>query len=232
MRSPYELSEKEFESLLLAAEKKYDSRLSRYMLRRSLAVISNYLENYNRVFALRADLRFAQSHVPDEPDLPTCFQKDDEKAITRAIESLKSQLREEHKRSGRAGEPVPLGYIWARERVTGEHPHYHLVLLFDKEVYAYLGNYTESDADNMATRIQKAWCSAIGLDYPEYAYLPHFPKNHSAWFTRDDALTLSADYYDFLLRVAYLSKEYSKDFHDGYRNFGTSQLIQPPLSDK
>ncbi|EEW2245840.1 inovirus Gp2 family protein, partial [Escherichia coli] len=27
-------------------------------------------------------------------------------------------------------------------------------------------------------------------------------------------------------------KEYSKDFHDGYRNFGTSQLIQPPLSDK
>ena len=225
MKSPYELSEKEFESLLLAAEKKYDSRISRYMLRRSLAVISDYLENYNRVFALRADLRFAQSHVPGEPDMPTCFQKDDEKAITRAIESLKSQLREEHKRSGRAGESSPLAYIWARERVTGEHPHYHLILLFDKEVYAYLGNYTESDADNMATRIQKAWCSAIGLDYPEYAYLPHFPKNHSAWFTRDDALTLSGDYYDFLLRVAYLSKTYSKDSHDGYRNFGTSQLI-------
>lgn len=64
MKLPYELSEKEFESLLLAAEKKYDSRISRYMLRRSLAVISDYLENYNRVFALRADLRFAQSHVP------------------------------------------------------------------------------------------------------------------------------------------------------------------------
>ncbi|HAU8265640.1 inovirus Gp2 family protein [Enterobacter asburiae] len=232
MRSPYELSEKEFESLLLAAEKKYDSRISRYMLRRSLAVISNYLENYHRVFALRADLRFAQSHVPGEPDLPLCFQKDDEKAITRAIESLKSQLREEHKRSGRSGEPRPLGYIWVRERVIGEHHHYHLVLLFDKEVYAYLGNYTESDADNMATRIQKAWCSAIGLDYPEYTYLPHFPKNHTAWFTRDDALTLSDDYYEFLLRTAYLSKDYSKDFYDGYRNFGTSQLIQRPLSDK
>ncbi|AXC29075.1 inovirus Gp2 family protein [Raoultella sp. X13] len=232
MRSPYELSVKEFESLLLAAEKKYASRISRYMLRRSLAVISNYLESYHRIFALRADLRFAQSHVPGEPDLPLCFQKDDEKAITRAIESLKSQLREEHKRSGRTGEPRPLGYIWARERVTGEHHHYHLVLLFDKEVYAYLGNYTESDADNMATRIQKAWCSAIGLDYPEYAYLPHFPKNHTAWFTRDDALTLSDDYYEFLLRTAYLSKDYSKDFYDGYRNFGTSQLIQQPLSDK
>lgn len=196
MKLPYELSEKEFESLLLAAEKKYDSRISRYMLRRSLAVISDYLENYNRVFALRADLRFAQSHVPESQICRHAFRKM-MKAITRAIESLKSQLREEHKRSGRAGESAPLAYIWARERVTGEHPHYHLILLFDKEVYAYLGNYTESDADNMGTRIQKARCSAIGLDYPEYAYLPHFPKNHSIWFTRHDALTLSDDYYDF-----------------------------------
>ncbi|WP_220675141.1 inovirus Gp2 family protein, partial [Escherichia coli] len=185
--------------------------------------------NFNQRVSLgRNDLlirTFPQSHVPGEPDMPTCFQKDDEKAITRAIESLKSQLREEHKRSGRAGESAPLGYIWARERVTGEHPHYHLVLLFDREVYAYLGNYTKADTDNMGVRIQKAWCSAIGLDYPEYAYLPHFPKNNSIWFTRHDALTLSDDYYDFLLRVAYLSKDYSKDFYDGYRNFGTSQLM-------
>ncbi|EBJ9256627.1 inovirus Gp2 family protein [Salmonella enterica] len=224
MRSPYELSEKEFESLLLAAEKKYDSRISCYMLRRSLAVISNYLENYHRVFALRADLRFAQSHVPGEPDLPLCFQKDDEKAITRALESLKSQLREEYKRSGRAGKPSPLGYIWARERVTGERPHYHLVLLFNKDVYGYLGDYSKPDADNMGTRIQKAWCSAIDLDYPYYASRVEFPKNHSSWFTRDDALTLSSDYYDFLLRVAYLTKYNTKDLSDGYRNFGTSQI--------
>ncbi|PQQ40279.1 inovirus Gp2 family protein [Photorhabdus luminescens] len=225
MKSPYELTEQQFESLAQIAEQKYNSRVERYILRRSLAVISNYLENYNRVFALRADLRFAQSHVPGEPDLPMCFQKDDEKAITRAIESLKSQLREEHRRSGRAGEPALLAYVWARERVTGEHPHYHLVLLFDKDVYGYLGDYTKPDADNMGTRIQKAWCSAIGLDYPWYAHLPHFPDNHSAWFTRHDALTLSPDYCDFLLRVAYLAKEYSKDFHDGYRNFGTSQIL-------
>ncbi|MBZ1620540.1 inovirus Gp2 family protein, partial [Klebsiella pneumoniae] len=198
---------------------------SSYMLRRAYDVTSNFSEKHDRMFTLRADFRFAQSHVPGEPDMPICFQKDDEKAITRAIESLKSQLREEHKRSGRAGEPTPLGYIWARERVTGERPHYHLVLLFNKDVYGYLGDYTKPDADNMGTRIQKAWCSAIGLSYPYYASRVEFPKNHSAWFTRQDALTLSPDYYDFLLRVAYLAKTYSKDSHDGYRNFGTSQLI-------
>ncbi|MDT9429980.1 inovirus Gp2 family protein [Escherichia coli] len=72
---------------------------------------------------------------------------------------------------------------------------------------------------------QKAWCSAIDLDYPYYASRVNFPNNHSAWLTRQDALALSPDYCDFLLRVAYLAKEYSKDSHDGYRNFGTSQLI-------
>lgn len=225
MKSPYTLTEKEFKALQQEAKEKYNSSISSYMLRRSLDVTSNFSEKHDRIFTLRADFRFAQSHATGEPDLPLCFQNDDEKAITRALESLKSQLREEHRRSDRAGEPTPLGYIWARERVTGERPHYHLVLLFNKDVYGYLGDYTKPDADNMGTRIQKAWCSAIGLEYPDYAYLPHFPKNHSAWFTRDDTLTLNDDYYDFLLRVAYLAKDYSKDFDDGYRNFGTSQLI-------
>ena len=224
MRSPNELSEKGFESLLLDAENKYRSRMSRYMLRRSLAVVYDFLEKNNRIFAVFAVLRFAQSHAADEPDLPLCFQRDDEKAITRALDSLKSQLRAENLRSGRAGRPALPAYIWARERNTSEHPHYHLVLLFDREVYAYLGNYTEPDADNMATRIQKAWCSAIGLDYPDYASRVHFPKNHTAWFTRHHALTLSPDYYDFLLRVAYLAKNNTKHLSDGYRNLGTSQI--------
>ncbi|MBJ9327200.1 inovirus Gp2 family protein [Citrobacter amalonaticus] len=225
MKSPYDLTEKEFGSLLLVAEEKYDSRISRYMLRRSLAVVYDFLEKHNRIFTLRIDLRFAQSHVSGEPDLPLCFQRDDEKAITRTLDSLKSQLRAEHKRSGRIGELALPSYVWARERDTSEHPHYHLVLLFDREAYAYLGDYTKSDADNMGIRIQKAWCSAIGLDYPDYAYLPHFPKNHSTWFTRRDALTLCSDYYEFLLRLAYLAKYNTKDLNDGYRNFGASQLI-------
>ena len=64
MKLPYDLTEREFKLLQKEAEDKYDSKISRHMLRRSLTVISNYLENYNRIFALRADLRFAQSHVP------------------------------------------------------------------------------------------------------------------------------------------------------------------------
>ncbi|MBQ4926373.1 MULTISPECIES: inovirus Gp2 family protein [Citrobacter] len=225
MKSPYGLTKKEFESLLQIVEDKYNSRISCYMLRRAFAVVSNTLEQHNRIFAMFIVLRFAEDHIPNDPDAPVCFQRVDAKAITRFMDSLKSQLRAEHERSDRTGEPALPSYVWVRERDTSNHPHYHLLLLFNREVYGYLGDYTNRSADNMATRIQKAWCSAIGLHYPDYAYLPHFPKNHSAWFSRHDALTLSPDYYDFLLRMGYMAKEYSKDFHDGYRNIGTSQIL-------
>ncbi|AHF76145.1 Putative transposase [Sodalis praecaptivus] len=224
MKSPYELTEKEFELLLKTAEKKYDSPIERYILRKSLAVVYNTLEHDNRIFACRTDLRFAEDHVSDDPDSLVCHQRVDPQAITRCIESLKSQLREDHRRSGRHGKPALPAYVWARERDTSEHPHYHLMLLFKRNVYGYLGNYTNRDADNMATRMQKAWCSAVGLNYPYYAALANFPKNQSFKFDRSDALARSPVYVDFLLRLSYLAKENTKDVHDGYRNFGTSLL--------
>lgn len=63
------------------------------MLRRALAVVSNTLEQHNRIFAIFFILRFAEDHVPGEPDSPVCFQRAVPKAITRCIDSLKSQLR-------------------------------------------------------------------------------------------------------------------------------------------
>lgn len=77
MRTLDGLSEKEFEYLLLDAENKYSSRMSRYMLRRSLAVIYDFLEKNNRIFAVFAVLRFAQSHAAGEPDLPLLSTTDE-----------------------------------------------------------------------------------------------------------------------------------------------------------
>lgn len=226
MKSPYELIEKEFELLVKTAKEKYNSPIERYILRKSLAVVDNILEHHNRIFAFRTDLRFAEDHVPDDPDSPVCYQRVDPQAITRCIESLKSQLREDHKRSGRPGKAVSPAYVWARERDTSKYPHYHLMLLFNRNVYGYLGNYTNRNADNMAVRIQKAWCSAVDLDYPYQGTLAHFPKNQSFKFDRSDALARSPVYEDFLLRMAYLAKEKTKNVHQGYHNFGTSQLKQ------
>lgn len=223
MESQYSLTNEEIENLVSTATKKYKSPIDLNILNPLLNMVYGTLEQNNRILGIRTDQRFAQSHVPREPDLPICFQRDDEQAITRFYESLKSQLRADHNRSRRPGDPTLPSYGWCRERDTSEHPHYHLMLLFNGDVYRYLGNYKDRNGDNMATRIQKAWCSAVGLAHEDYATLTEFPPNAVYRFSRFDALDRNPVYWNFLIRLAYLAKNRTKDVHSGYRNFGTSQ---------
>lgn len=223
MESQYSLTNEETDDLVEIASRKYRSPIDLNILNQLLNMVYGTLEQNNRILGIRTDLRFAQSHVPGEPDLPLCFQRDDAQAITRSFESLKSQLRADHNRSRRPGDPTLPSYGWCRERDTSVHPHYHLVLLFNADVYGYLGNYQELNAKNMATRIQKAWCSAIGLAHEDYFTLAEFPPNAVYRFSRLDALDRNPVYWNFLVRLAYLAKTRTKDVHSGYRNFGTSQ---------
>lgn len=223
MKSQYSLTNEEIEDLVRTAAKKYKSPIDLNILNSLLEMVYDTLEQHNRILAIRTDTRFALSHEPGEPDLPICFQRDDTQAITRFFESLKSQLRADHNRSRRPGNPTFPSYGWCRERDSSVHPHYHLALLFNADVYGYLGNYQDSDADNMATRIQKAWCSALGLAHEDYSTLAEFPPNAVYRFSRFDALDRSPAYWSFLIRLAYLAKTRTKDVHSGYRNFGTSQ---------
>ncbi|HHJ4615633.1 TPA: inovirus Gp2 family protein [Citrobacter freundii] len=223
MESQYSLTNEEIHDLVEIASRKYRSPIDLNILNPLLNMVYGTLMKNNRILGIRTDSRFAQSHVPGEPDLPICFQRDDEQAITRFYESLKSQLRADHNRSRRPGDPTLPSYGWCRERDTSVHPHYHLVLLFNADVYGYLGNYQELNAKNMATRIQKAWCSAIGLAHEDYFTLAEFPPNAVYRFSRLDALDRNPVYWNFLVRLAYLAKTRTKDVHSGYRNFGTSQ---------
>ncbi|HHA1901828.1 MULTISPECIES: inovirus Gp2 family protein [Enterobacteriaceae] len=226
MESQYSLTNEEIHDLVEIASRRYRSPISLDILNPLLNMVYSTLGQHNRILGIRTDTRLALSHVPGEPDLPICFQRDDAQAITRCFESLKSQLRADHNRSRRPGDPTLPSYGWCRERDTSVHPHYHLVLLFNADVYGYLGNYQDPDADNMATRIQKAWCSALGLDYPDYATLAEFPPNAVYRFSRLDALDRNPVYWNFLVRLAYLAKTRTKDVHSGYRNFGTSQCLR------
>ncbi|MER1477280.1 inovirus Gp2 family protein [Enterobacter hormaechei] len=223
MESKYSLTNEEIDDLVEIASRKYRSPIDLNILNSLLEMVYDTLEQHNRILAIRTDTRFALSHVPGEPDLPIYFQREDAQVITRFFESLKSQLRADHKRSKRPGNPTFPSYGWCRERDSSVHPHYHLALLFNADVYGYLGNYQDSDADNMATRIQKAWCSALGLAHEDYSTLAEFPPNAVYRFSRFDALDRNPVYWNFLVRLAYFAKTRTKDVHSGYRNFGTSQ---------
>jgi len=192
-------------------------------LYRTIEVVSNMVEVYSRVFAMRVDLHFAKETLESDVDSLICLQRSDSGAITRFFESLKSQLREDHIRSNRRGEPVLPAYIWCREQESSVYPHYHVVLLFYKDHYAFMGDYTQPDADNMGVRIIKAWCSALGLEYPDYSHLVHFAAKGRYWIYRSSVQMRDPMYLQFLTRIAYLSKQATK-ISDGNRNFGTSQV--------
>ncbi|WP_429154688.1 inovirus Gp2 family protein [Aeromonas media] len=219
----YKMNAVEVEKLLQQVQSMY-GEINQVYLDRSLEVVYSALNEWPRVFALRLDLRFADVHPCGDSDIPDCFQRQDPQVITRFIESLKSQLREAHRRKGHRHAFAALKYIWVREQVTGMCPHYHLVLFFNKDHYAFLGNYTYHDGNNMAARLQKAWCSALKLPYPDYATLVNFPSNNAYYVDQADVMLRSPNYISFLYRMAYLCKERTKLIDDGFRNFGCSQI--------
>ncbi|WP_322862033.1 inovirus Gp2 family protein [Aeromonas allosaccharophila] len=213
----------EFNNLMVEAQRRY-GEISPYYLEKSMEVVQAAITQFGRVFALRVDLRFAEEPSHDYYDMPTCFQRCDPKAITRFMEALKSRIKAEHNRKGRTGAPAFPLYIWVRERAGSNCCHYHLVLFFNRDVYRYLGDYRNPDGINMATRVQQSWCSAVGLVYPDYAPLVHFPHNGSYYFDQRTMNLNTGSFNGFLLRLAYFCKTNSKDIGDGQRNFGCSQI--------
>lgn len=221
----YYLIFNELENLRVEAEAKY-GEISLEQLEASMEVITNFLDKHPRVFAVRVDLRFPHIPVMDDPDMPTSFppEVEEDDVITRFIASLKSQIQALRHRKGKTGKRFLLGYIWVKEQVTSQYPHYHVVLLFNRDDYGYLGDYSNFDADNMATRIRKAWCRALRLAYPDYASLVHFPPDAEYRFDRRDAVLHNDNFYKFLERIGYLFKLRSKV--RGERNFGHSERIR------
>ena len=141
--------------------------------------------------------------------------------MKRFIASLKSQLRaydERRKRTGVRVHPTKLRYLWVCEQDEAELPHYHLLFVLNKAAYWRLNHLHSSES--LAGKIQKAWCSALGLDYPEYGMLVHFPENCEYVLTRGDAINRTPVFKNFILRVFYLAKLRTKIRGGGRRCIG------------
>ena len=143
--------------------------------------------------------------------------------MKRFIASLKSQLKAYDERRMREGirvHPTKLRYVWVCEQNEAELPHYHLLFVLNKAAYWRLNNLHSSES--LAGKIQKSWCSALGLDYPEYGVLVHFPENCEYVLTRSDAINRTPVFRNFILRVFYLAKLRTKIRGRGRRCIGYS----------
>lgn len=183
-------------------------------LSRALYVARLALLKHPRTFAFRVDLRF-----PSDWDFGDSSGNE---PLERFFASLKAKIL--HNRKLRAEESehahsTALSYIWCRE--IGEHgvPHYHLVILLNRDAFFKLGKF-KLGRKNLFNLLVEAWASALGLLAKEAFGLVHIPENHAYKLTSDDRDTFN----DFFYRVSYLCKAETKHFGDGVHSFGTSRI--------
>ncbi|WP_439413123.1 inovirus Gp2 family protein [Enterobacter ludwigii] len=181
-----------------------------YWQQRIADTFSCALNAYNRVLALRVDLRL--------PDVPAAT---DAAVISRFTDSLKARFSAYFRRQRREEKriwPTTLRFIWAREfgEIKGKK-HYHVVLLVNRDTWCGPGNY--NDPDTLAGMIKQAWCSALQVDAEAHSVLARFPKSPVSWLERGNHAQLQ----QALAQASYLAKRETKATGDGERNFGCSR---------
>ncbi|NWC91067.1 MULTISPECIES: inovirus Gp2 family protein [unclassified Pseudomonas] len=177
--------------------------------------IQRALEQYSRVFAFRVDLR-----LPTNTQLPACAYTN--QVIDRFMESFKDKIRR-NRRMALLRSPKSHGscvrYVWARE--IGQHglPHYHLVILLNRDAFTVLGNF-KSNSDNIFHRLESAWASALRLSVEAISGAVHIPDNPVYYLDRGQ----SEGQNELFKRASYLCKAATKVYGDGNHAFGASRL--------
>ncbi len=198
-------------------------------LQKIQGVIDTALQRHPRALVIRCDLRF--------PQYQTIHY--DSAVISRFIESLKAQIQhDQHVKasSGKRIHPCELRYVWVKEQVGSEFPHYHVALFLNRDSYFNLGQFQQStmipipdtpvdqsyfreSANNMAGRIMQAWSSALRLHESMTIGLVHFPENSFYALNLGDA----AVYSEVFKRLSYFANTDTKQYGDGTRWFGASR---------
>ena len=176
--------------------------------------IQTALTDHASVMAVRVDLRF-----PGYFDGKT--QPFNRHVFSRFIDSLRARIKTRQKRSEREGKrfhPTNVHYIWVREFGEEGQPHYHCVLMFNKQTFLGLGNYASDDPGSLAGMIKEAWASALGLNSHLTHGLVHFARNGTYWVKRSER-------YDALFeRASYCAKVSTKGFGLATHSFGASTV--------
>lgn len=194
-------------------------QLSQEYLGKIQSVLNKSIQQYPRTFVVRVDL-----HLPKVlacPDYPSGFNTE---AITRFIESLKSQIKAQQVRSLRAGKrvhPNTLRYIWAKEQHESVVPHYHMALLFNNDAFFTLGDY-KTVQDNLAGRIYTAWARALNIEPEKAIDLVHFPERSPTYNLNANSDNFVEDCNSAFMRLSYLAKFQTKHYGSRTKNFSCS----------
>lgn len=183
-------------------------------LNRLHQTMARSLDQYNRVFAFRFDLRLPAGNVVNNSEYPN-------EVVDRFIDSFKAKIRHNRQMATRENpyaHDTVVRYVWARELNRREHPHYHFVIFLNYDAFCALGKFVP-DRDNIFNRLNDAWASALGLPREVITGLVEIPNNPGYVLYRNDDESLQ----HFFHRSSYLCKSATKVFGDGSHGFGASR---------
>lgn len=176
-------------------------------------MMTNALIASPRSYAVRVDLR-----------LPDDFDFYDTEVITRFFKALRRSLDIADMQKtieGKRVHPHRLQYCWVREWGAEGKPHYHVVLMFNRDRYRTLGSF-RADEGNLSARIKQAWATALQRTLEDSARFVQFPKN-AEYHLISNSISYEQDVKGFFYRLSYFAKADTKRFDIGQRSFGTSR---------
>ncbi|EIE9609362.1 inovirus Gp2 family protein [Vibrio diabolicus] len=205
-------------------------------------VLTDAVEEFSRITAIRLDLRYPDSYDGDEVS----------NAITSFFRSLNSQIKEELKRRKRRKSSVSrerLRFIWCKEIYSSPYPHFHIVIILNKDNFRCLGNYNDfsflESVDKCKTLYQMAvcaWARALNIDLDAAYGAVHVPENPIYYvierhpfddYDDEDYEGGSFDkmFNELFNRAVYLTKLRTRAFGRG-RTFGTSRRTQKEIDNQ
>lgn len=180
-------------------------------------VIDFAITDYSRVLAFRFDLR-----IPCRNDLPSyvCTNK----AISLFFERFKWIIKSDRAKA-RSNNPyahnTKVRYFWVREEGYLGKPHYHLLILLNKDAYYTIGR-LGSDRVNMIRRLEHAWASALSLPIEQVNGLVEIPDNAQYRIDLNDPSGINV-LAELFYRASYLCKAATKTYGSNQHGCGSSR---------
>lgn len=178
-------------------------------------VINQSVAIHPRTFAVRVDFHYPIGMLERNNVMNDFFKR------------FKYELKAKEKRKIREGNRVhktEVNYIWVKEIGKSNNHHYHLLILLNKDSYAFLGQ-VNSDKDNLFKRIVQSWAGTLGLEYDFCKGLVHIPNKPVYKVNLNDP-NFTDQINKLKYRVSYFAKTNTKQYGDRSRCFGTSRIRQ------
>jgi hypothetical protein len=136
-------------------------------------------------------------------------------ALTARIEAYRKRLSKQ----GDVADACQVRMAWGREQGGSHVPHFHVLLLFNRELFHSLGD-INSGKGSLYDMIQGAWCSALKIPPVYGAGLVQVPDAAGYYLSRSDNY---AQLPALFQRASYICKVDTKCFRQGLHSFGGSR---------